>query len=108
MGTVRPADQSRSERGVTSPRVATGRAAYSIGKAASNIALEYGAIIDKYIGDAIMVLFGDPESKGAKEDGRACVRMAVFMLRRLRELQAEWQELGAEKPFPFLLDEVMG
>jgi class 3 adenylate cyclase len=72
LGTVRPADQSRSERGVTSPRVATGRAAYSIGKAASNIALEYGAIIDKYIGDAIMVLFGDPESKGAKEDGRAC------------------------------------
>ena len=34
-----------------------------------------------------------------KEDARACVRMAVAMLRRLRELQAEWQELGAEKPF---------
>lgn len=56
-------------------------------------------IIDKYIGDAIMVFFGDPESKGVKEDARACVRMAVTMLRRLRELQAEWQELGAEKPF---------
>jgi class 3 adenylate cyclase len=25
--------------------------------------------------------------------------MAIAMLRRLRELQAEWVELGAEKPF---------
>ena len=65
----------------------------------SDIALEHGATIDKYIGDAIMVFFGDPESKGVKEDARACVRMAIAMLRRLRELQAEWQELGAEKPF---------
>jgi adenylate cyclase len=65
----------------------------------SNIALEFGATIDKYIGDAIMVFFGDPETKGVKEDARACVRMAIAMVRRLRELQAEWQELGAEKPF---------
>jgi class 3 adenylate cyclase len=65
----------------------------------SNIALEHGATIDKYIGDAIMVFFGDPESKGVKEDARACVRMAIAMLRRLRELRAEWQELGAESPF---------
>jgi adenylate cyclase len=65
----------------------------------SNIALEHGATIDKYIGDAMMVFFGDPETRGAKEDARACVRMAIAMLRRLRELQAEWQELGAEKPF---------
>ena len=42
----------------------------------SNIALEHGATIDKYIGDAIMVFFGDPESRGVKEDARACVRMA--------------------------------
>jgi Adenylate cyclase, family 3 (some proteins contain HAMP domain) len=65
----------------------------------SNIALEHGATIDKYIGDAMMVFFGDPETRGVKEDARACVRMAIAMLRRLRELQAEWQELGAEKPF---------
>lgn len=65
----------------------------------SNIALKHGATIDKYIGDAIMVFFGDPESKGVKEDARACVRMAIAMLRRMRELHAEWQELGAVKPF---------
>ncbi len=65
----------------------------------SDIALAHGATIDKYIGDAMMVFFGDPETRGVKEDARACVRMAIAMLRRLRELQAEWQELGAEKPF---------
>jgi class 3 adenylate cyclase len=65
----------------------------------TNIALEHGATIDKYIGDAIMVFFGDPESRGVKEDARACVRMAVAMLKGLRELRSEWLELGAEKPF---------
>jgi adenylate cyclase len=65
----------------------------------SDIALKYGATIDKYIGDAIMVFFGDPETRGLKEDARACVGMAVAMLRRMRELRSEWQELWAEKPF---------
>jgi len=65
----------------------------------TNIALHHGATVDKYIGDAIMVFFGDPESKGTKEDARACVRMAIDMLKRLSELHAEWLELGAEQPF---------
>jgi class 3 adenylate cyclase len=65
----------------------------------TKIALDHGATVDKYIGDAIMVFFGDPESKGVKEDARACVRMAIAMLKRLRELRAEWLELGAEQPF---------
>ena len=46
-----------------------------------------------------MVFFGDPESRGLKEDARACVGMAIAMLRRMHELRSEWQELGAEKPF---------
>ena len=53
----------------------------------SKIALEHGATIDKYIGDAIMVFFGDPETEGVKEDALACVRMAIAMQRRMRELQ---------------------
>lgn len=65
----------------------------------AQIGLEFGATIDKYIGDAVLAFFGDPESKGAKQDARACVRMAIAMQRRMRELQWEWQELGAEKPF---------
>lgn len=65
----------------------------------TDIALRHGATVDKYIGDAIMVFFGDPDSKGVKEDARACVRMAIDMLKRLGELHTEWLELGATQPF---------
>ena len=65
----------------------------------SKIALEYGGTIDKYIGDAIMAFFGDPDSKGVQEDAIACVRMANAKQRRKCELRSEWQELGAERPF---------
>ncbi len=65
----------------------------------SSIALEYGATIDKFIGDAIMLFFGDPQSKGAREDAVACVRMAIAMQQRMRDLQAEWRERGQEHVF---------
>lgn len=32
---------------------------------------EYGATIDKFIGDAMLMFFGDPESRGVEEDTRA-------------------------------------
>jgi adenylate cyclase len=65
----------------------------------SKIALEHGATMDKYIGDAILAFFGDPETKGIKEDAMACVNMAIAMQRRMRELQSEWRDAGLEKPF---------
>ena len=52
----------------------------------SKIASEYGATIDKYVGDAIVMFFGDPESRGVKEDALACVKMAIAMQRRMTEL----------------------
>ena len=65
----------------------------------STIALEYGATIDKFIGDAMLMFFGDPETKGVKEDARACVGMAVAMQRKMQELQEIWRDKGFEKPF---------
>jgi adenylate cyclase len=65
----------------------------------SKIALEHGATIDKYIGDAVLAFFGDPETKGVREDALACVNMAIAMQRRMRELQFEWRDAGLEKPF---------
>jgi adenylate cyclase len=56
------------------------------------IALQYGGTIDKYIGDAIMIFFGDPETQGDKEDALACVQMALAMRSRMHELQKKWQE----------------
>jgi len=65
----------------------------------SSIALEYGATIDKFIGDAVMLFFGDPETQGAKQDAIACVKMAIAMQQRMRDLQAEWRERGQEHVF---------
>ena len=63
------------------------------------IALKYGATIDKYIGDAMMVFFGDPESQGEREDARACVEMALMMQERMRDLQKKWRDQGFADPF---------
>ena len=63
------------------------------------IALEYGATIDKYIGDAMMVFFGDPDSKGEREDARACVNMALRMRDKISNLQLKWQKQGFSEPF---------
>ncbi len=64
----------------------------------SKIALEHGGTIDKYIGDAIMIFFGDPESLGEKEDAIACVKMAIDMNNRLQEMRREWDVLGISTP----------
>jgi len=65
----------------------------------SAIALKYGATIDKFIGDAMLLYFGDPESRGVKEDAKACVLMALEMQRRMRELEHVWRDRGLERPF---------
>jgi len=65
----------------------------------STIALKQGGTVDKFIGDAILVFFGDPESKGIEEDARACLRMAVEMQRRLQQLDEQWRQRGIEQPF---------
>jgi class 3 adenylate cyclase len=46
-----------------------------------------------------MLFFGDPESKGVKEDARACVEMALEMQERMLVLQNRWRERGFENPF---------
>lgn len=58
----------------------------------SNIALDFGGTIDKYIGDAVMIFFGDPHSRGIKEDALKCVEMAVKMQRRMMDLSQVWEE----------------
>jgi len=65
----------------------------------STIAMEYGGTIDKFIGDAMVIFFGDPETRGVQEDAIQCVRMAIAMQRRLADLQDLWREKGYEKPF---------
>ena len=64
----------------------------------SQIALSYGATIDKYVGDAIVIFFGDPETRGVNEDALACVEMAIAMRKRMLELHDQWRASGIEKP----------
>ena len=62
--------------------------------AMTEIAIEYGGTVDKYIGDAIMIFFGDPNSNGKKNDALACVLMALKMKRSLRSLRKNWASTG--------------
>jgi class 3 adenylate cyclase len=64
----------------------------------SQIALAHGATIDKYVGDAIVIFFGDPETLGIREDALACVKMAIAMRKRMKELERVWKNSGLEKP----------
>lgn len=64
----------------------------------SKIASEHGATIDKYVGDAIVMFFGDPETRGVKEDALACVKMAIAMQRRMTELADVWGDAGIQRP----------
>ncbi|MEH6580201.1 MAG: response regulator [Amphritea sp.] len=52
----------------------------------ATIALRYDGTLDKFIGDSVMVFFGDPQSQGRQQDAIACVRMAMEMQRRAQEL----------------------
>jgi class 3 adenylate cyclase len=65
----------------------------------AKIAHEYGATVDKFIGDAILAFFGDPETKGTRDDAWACLEMAIAMQRRMVELNRDWRHRGIEKPF---------
>ena len=44
------------------------------------IALKYGGTIDKFIGDSVMIFFGDPQSQGLEQDALACCNMGLEML----------------------------
>ncbi len=65
----------------------------------SHIADQYGATIDKYIGDAMMVFFGDPTSKGYASDAQQAILMGIAMQKRLVELRNQWTQEGFSHTF---------
>ncbi len=65
----------------------------------AKIALKYGGTIDKFVGDAIMIFFGDPEFIDDKTHAFRAVKMALEMKRRLVELREEWSEKGYTNEF---------
>jgi adenylate cyclase len=51
-----------------------------------------GGVIDKYMGDGIMALFGAPAS--LPDHAARAARAAVAMVRRVHELKGDWAKLG--------------
>lgn len=65
----------------------------------TRIALRYGGTVDKFIGDAIMIFFGDPISRSDEEDAFNCVAMALEMQQQMQLLRQRWRREGIEDEF---------
>ena len=60
----------------------------------TDIVFKHGGTLDKYVGDAIMVFFGDPIPQ--EDHAERAVRMGFEMLDRLRSLEEHWLRRYAE------------
>tara|TARA_B110000238_G_C16031178_1_gene397594 strand:- start:17 stop:967 length:951 start_codon:yes stop_codon:yes gene_type:complete len=63
--------------------------------AMATIAVRHGATIDKYIGDAVMIFFGDPDSSGTTQDAKKCIEMAIEMQEFISKNASDWVERHA-------------
>ncbi len=54
------------------------------------IVFRHGGTVDKYIGDGLMVFFGDPEPQD--DHALRCVRAAIEMQQKTRKLREEWEK----------------
>lgn len=58
----------------------------------------HGGTVDKFIGDAVMAVFGSPVGRGSTVEARMAVHCALAMAKRLRQLNDSWrQEMDAEE-----------
>lgn len=63
------------------------------------IGKQWGATIDKFVGDAIMIYFGAPVATGDADQALRAVRMAMAMQHRMVALREKWWAQGLESPF---------
>ncbi|WP_207682811.1 adenylate/guanylate cyclase domain-containing protein [Desulfonema magnum] len=64
----------------------------------TQIVIKWGGTLDKYMGDAIMVFFGDPEFTSDEDHALRCVSMAIEMREKMKDLQKKLYDLGYQEP----------
>lgn len=64
----------------------------------NRLCARWGGTLDQFIGDAIVIFFGAPKSKGTQTDARNAVGMALEMQERLAALRVKWAEEGLSPP----------
>lgn len=60
----------------------------------TSVIFSNGGTLDKFIGDAIMAVWGNVRSLGTSQDAKSCARAALGMRRALSELNKSWREQG--------------
>lgn len=55
---------------------------------------EHDGTLDKFVGDAVMAVWGNVKSRGVVEDAKSCARAALAMRRELESLNAKWKTEG--------------
>lgn len=60
----------------------------------TSVIFSNGGTLDKFIGDAIMAVWGNVRSLGTAQDAKSCARAALGMRRELSDLNQSWREQG--------------
>lgn len=58
------------------------------------VVMAHGGTVDKFIGDAVMAVFGSPVSRGVAEEASQAVRCALAMRTALAGLNEDWVRRG--------------
>ncbi len=67
----------------------------------TQIVIKWGGTLDKYMGDAIMVFFGDPDFSSDEDHALRCVNMAIEMREQMKTLRKKWYDIGYQEPKHF-------
>jgi adenylate cyclase len=60
----------------------------------TSVIFSNGGTLDKFIGDAIMAVWGNVRSLGTAQDAKSCARAALGMRHALSQLNQGWREQG--------------